>query len=259
MFVSLCCVFFLSTQTRESDVFTWLGVSGVPGQNGSSQPELVASSGSISSSTQQTGSSLPDHCTHTDARLVTNQYSVLFEHCKGIQAPKCAPVTASCGFSGKEHVWPDQCRRAEAWTARVWAGSVWVDSDGSWCDHVQPPGLGFLSVHSSKPQSQSNSTGHQDVRVSPTSFQWMELLQRTQSDSGWFVAFRSPSNWTADTVELLGPLILLDDSVVSALPNEVCIFLTFNCQSSSFATCPTWCSKLTWIYLLNIFLLLCLC
>ncbi|XP_017280554.3 otoancorin [Kryptolebias marmoratus] len=32
--------------------------------------------------------------------------------------------------------------------------------------------------------------------------------------------FGSPSNWTADTVELLGPLLLLDDNAVSALPNE---------------------------------------
>lgn len=40
----------------------------------------------------------------------------------------------------------------------------------------------------------------------------------------FFTFCRDPSDWSAEVMESLGPLLLLDDDAISALPNKVCIF-----------------------------------
>ncbi len=42
-----------------------------------------------------------------------------------------------------------------------------------------------------------------------------------------FIICRNTSDWSAETMEALGPLLLLDDNATSALPNKVRIFCLF--------------------------------
>lgn len=42
-----------------------------------------------------------------------------------------------------------------------------------------------------------------------------------------FILCRDPSDWSAETMEALGPLLFLDDNATSALPNKVCTFCVF--------------------------------
>ncbi|XP_013884979.1 otoancorin [Austrofundulus limnaeus] len=83
-----------------------------------------------------------------------------------------------------------------------------------------------------------------DPQVVPFSLQAMascrHVPQQNRADLVQLLVktFGSPSNWTADTVELLGPLLLLDDSAVAALPNQpwlkdVLLFLKPRLSSAS--------------------------
>lgn len=52
----------------------------------------------------------------------------------------------------------------------------------------------------------------------------MGLLQRKQEFDVFFLIYcRDPSDWSSETMEELGPLLLLDDNATAALPNKVCI------------------------------------
>lgn len=63
-------------------------------------------------------------------------------------------------------------------------------------------------------------------------FGWVQLSVNAGTASGevtsnerTFLSCRSPSDWPAETMESLGPLILMDDNATSSLPNKVCMLL----------------------------------
>lgn len=71
-----------------------------------------------------------------------------------------------------------------------------------------------------------------------TALRWiLGLLQREYESNGYLFSIlcRDPSDWSAETMEDLSPLLLLDDNAISALPNEVCFLLSG--QGSSIG-CP---------------------
>ncbi|TNN75739.1 Otoancorin [Liparis tanakae] len=54
-----------------------------------------------------------------------------------------------------------------------------------------------------------------------------ELIQLVKS------TFGDSSSWSAETMEALGPFVLMDDNSTSALPNKVCIFGDITCHLNS--------------------------
>lgn len=55
----------------------------------------------------------------------------------------------------------------------------------------------------------------------------LELLDSYREEARlWFIFtfFRDPSYWSSETMEALGPLLILDDNTTSALPNKVFSF-----------------------------------
>lgn len=142
----------------------------------------------------------------------------------------CTTIASNvcCIFAGDRLIWTDHWGCVQAWTALVWASAFPTAPHGPRCPQLQPPDHGFLPAHSSTPQGGSNSAGQPDFWVGQAPCgrwcHYRERWRKQECDAFFKIFLRDPSNWSAETMEALGPLLLLDPAATSALPNKVCIF-----------------------------------
>lgn len=146
--------------------------------------------------------------------------NLLLSRCESVCATTSLDIF--CAFAGEKRIWADQWGCVQAWTAFVWASAIPTALHGPWCLQLQPPGHGFLPAHSSTPQGRYNSAGHADFWVGQAPCECWSYGRESKRVWRFFLIFcRDPSNWSAETMEALGPLLLLDDNATSVLPNKV--------------------------------------
>lgn len=184
----------------------------------------------------------------------------------------------SCVFAGKLLIQTDHWGCVEAWTSLVWTQAFSAAPLGPWCPQLQPPGHGLLQTHSSAPQGSYKSAGQQDFWVGPISSGQWGYWRGSKNQDGFlfFIHCRDPSDWSPETMEELGPLLLLDDNTTATLPNKVwilflhmwarqrcstecAVFLLFLIFINTFSTFMVKCKFFLGIFCFVCYILFCFC